>query len=155
MRLQDKVSAHFTYGEVIFSEAAIRNDIDNNVPEALIPLIESVALNVLEPLRNHFGVPFSPTSFYRCPTLNDAIGGAPSSQHTKGEAVDIKIPGISNLEVARWLRDNIKFDQLILECWDAENPTSGWVHCSFVTGRQPRGMAGVYWNKAYNWHGIP
>ena len=57
-----------------------------------------------------------------------------TSQHTKGEAVDFEIAGVSNLQVALWINNNCDFDQLFLEYWKEEDndPNSGWVHCSFA-----------------------
>ena len=51
-------------------------------------------------------------------------------QHCKGEAVDIEISGISNYELAVWVKDNLNFDQVILECYRQGEPNSGWVHVS-------------------------
>jgi len=91
--------------------------------------LRTIAQNILEPIRIVFDVPFAPSSGFRCEELNDRIGGSRTSQHCKGEAVDIELPGVSNLELARWCQDNLNFDQLILECWDGR-PDSGWVHIS-------------------------
>ena len=65
------------------------------------------------------------------PDLNKAIGGSERSQHCKGEAVDIEVPGTSNYEVAKYIRDNLDFDQLILEFYTPGIPDSGWVHVSY------------------------
>jgi hypothetical protein len=54
-----------------------------------------------------------------------------SSQHAKGQAVDFEVAGVSNLELAKWIRDNLEFDQLILEFYCAKKPNSGWVHVSY------------------------
>jgi len=64
--------------------------------------------------------------------LNNAVGGSKSSQHMKGEAVDIKVPGISNKQLALDLANNIlvTFDQIILEKYNPRIPTAGWVHVS-------------------------
>lgn len=85
---------------------------------------------ILEPVRNHFGRPFTPSSGYRSSALNAAVGSKPTSQHTTGEAVDFEIPGIPNATVAEWIRDHLEFDQLILEFYEPADPASGWVHVS-------------------------
>jgi hypothetical protein len=54
------------------------------------------------------------------------------SQHTLGQAADFEVPGISNMELAQWIIDNLDYDQLILEFYDDVDPRSGWVHCSYV-----------------------
>ena len=60
------------------------------------------------------------------------------SQHTKGEAADIEIPGVSNKELAEYIRDNLGFDQLILEFYNGVDPQSGWVHVSYVDDNSNR-----------------
>ena len=63
--------------------------------------------------------------------MNDAIGGSKKSQHSKGEAIDLEIDGVSNMEVAGWITENCDYDQVILEFYNpAEGPNSGWVHAS-------------------------
>ncbi len=69
------------------------------------------------------------TSGCRSPMLNRHVGGAPNSQHITGEAADFYVPGIDNLTVAIWIRDNLVFDQLILEYYQGGN--SGWIHVSY------------------------
>ena len=64
----------------------------------------------------------------------EAIGSKATSQHTKGEAADFEIAGISNLQVAYWIQSNTDFDQLILEYWKEDDPNAGWIHCSFKEG---------------------
>ena len=64
--------------------------------------------------------------------MNEAVGGSSKSQHCKGEAVDIEVPGVPNAEVAEWIRDNLSFDQLILEFYTVGIPDSGWVHVSYL-----------------------
>jgi zinc D-Ala-D-Ala carboxypeptidase len=59
------------------------------------------------------------------------VGGSSTSQHCKGEAVDIECPGTSNYDVAKWIEDNLDFDQLILEFITLGIPDSGWVHVSY------------------------
>jgi hypothetical protein len=61
------------------------------------------------------------------------VGGSSRSQHCKGEAADIEVPGTPNAELAEWIRDNLEFDQLILEFYTSGVPDSGWVHVSYKT----------------------
>ncbi len=89
-------------------------------------------------MRAHFGLPVTISSWYRCPALNKAIGGVDKpgkiSQHVLGEAVDFEIPGVPNAEVAAWIRDNLEFDQCILEFYKPGIPDSGWIHVSYREG---------------------
>ena len=129
----EKLSEHFTLGELIKSETAERKGIDNTPPDNLIPKLKHLCLEILEPVRSHYGKPFRPNSGYRSPKLNKEIGGSKESQHCKAEAVDIEIAGISNYELARWIRDNLKYDQVILECYKPGEASSGWLESDFNT----------------------
>jgi len=126
-----QMSEHFTLRELTRSQTATRLGIDNTPNAEAIENLKRVAENILEPVRTHFGFPFSPNSGFRCLELNRAIGSKDSSQHILGQAVDIELPGINNFDLAVWIRENItSYDQLILEFHVSGEPTSGWVHCS-------------------------
>ena len=132
-----RLSLHFTLEEVTKSATALRLGIENKPNAEQIENLGRLARGILEPVRRQFGRPFSPSSEFRSPGekgLNAAIGSKPSSQHTKGEAVDFEIPGVPNLEVAKWVHGHIRFDQLILEFYEPEDPQSGWVHVSLKAG---------------------
>ena len=78
---------------------------------------------------------FVSTSGYRSPALNKAVGGSKTSQHCNGQAADFESTRISNPNLAKWIEKNLRFDQLILEFYDGEDPNSGWIHCSmFLMG---------------------
>lgn len=125
------LTEHFTLEEFIKSQTALRLGIDNTPPQEIIERAQLVLQNVAEPVRNQFGVTVI-NSGYRGPELNAAIGGAASSQHCFGEAVDIECPGHANYDVAKWIEDNLDYDQLILEFYTPGIPDSGWVHVSYV-----------------------
>lgn len=127
-----QLSKNFSLRELTRSQVAARRGIDNTPPQAVVERLRALAENVLQPVRDHFGAPVVVTSGYRSPELNDAIGSSDRSQHPKGEAADFEVVGRSNLEVAEWIRDNLTFDQLILEFYTPGDPRSGWVHCSYV-----------------------
>jgi len=95
-----------------------------------------LAREVLQPIRDQFGS-FTPNSVFRGHPLERALKNKPAtwlstSQHSRGEACDIEIVGMSTLALANWAKDNLKaFDQIICECYDpAKGPNSGWVHIS-------------------------
>lgn len=127
-----KLSDHFTLYEMMRSETAQRLGIDNTPPDIFIPKLTFFCENILEPIRNHFGVPYRPNSVYRCMELNTALKSKKTSQHPKAEAGDLEVPGTSNFDLAVWIRDNLVFDKLILECYTPGIPTSGWVHVSVI-----------------------
>jgi zinc D-Ala-D-Ala carboxypeptidase len=87
--------------------------------------------NILQPVREHFGRAVTISSGYRSEDLCVAIGSSRKSQHAKGKAADFEIFGVDNKEVAEWIRDVLDFDQLILEFYNEDDPSSGWVHCSY------------------------
>jgi zinc D-Ala-D-Ala carboxypeptidase len=121
-----QLSPHFSLSEMTRSSTATRKGI-KNVPDAEQTVaLRTLCLRVLEPIREHFGAPITVTSGFRCARLNKAIGGSGTSQHCFGQAVDFTVKGVSDVEVARWIEDNLKFDQLILEF-----PPEGWVHVSY------------------------
>jgi hypothetical protein len=130
MDRHEKLSDHFTFGELIRSETAERKNIDNSPPDHLIVKLQRLCSEILEPVRLHYGKPFRPNSGYRSTELNSEINGSSSSQHCKAEAVDIEIAGISNYELAVWIEQNLEFDQVILECYRKGESNSGWVHVS-------------------------
>ena len=113
-----------------------------------IAAIRPLCTKVLEPVRAYFGRPVRISSGYRSPALSLAVGSSEKSQHCKGEAVDFEIEGISNFIVASWIRDNIAFDQLILENYVRGQMNSGWVHVSYREGRLRR-EALTYTRRAY------
>ena len=129
-----QLSKHFKLEEFTKSMTATRKGIDNTPGAGEIKNLENLCYEILEPLRAKFDKPITITSGYRSPELCEAIGSKSTSQHTKGEAADFEIAGISNLQVALWIQNNTDFDQLILEFWKEGEPNSGWIHCSFKEG---------------------
>ncbi len=131
MKLYERLSDHFTLGELIKSQTASRLGIDNMPTLHVIKNLKQTCRVILEPVRVHFGIPFTPNSGYRSVALNRAVGGSETSDHKTGCAVDFEVPGINNYSLAHWISENLTFDQLILECYTSGDPTSGWVHASY------------------------
>lgn len=127
-----QLSEHFSLSELTKSSVAERLNIKNIPADKEISCLKQVAQNILEPLRKHFDTAFFPSSGYRSLALNRAIHSKDTSQHIKGQAVDIEMPGVSNFDLAEWIYKNLDFDQLILEFYEPNDPHSGWVHCSYV-----------------------
>ena len=132
---------------------ATRKGIENKAGSGEIKNLTDLCYGVLEPVRAKFDKPIIVTSGYRSPELCEAIGSKSTSQHTKGEAVDFEIAGVSNLQVALWINNNCDFDQLILEYWKDGEPNSGGVHCSFVEGSNRKQVL-TYDGKSYT-NGLP
>ena len=132
-----RLSTHFSLKELTHSQTAERKGI-NNIPSLYeVDSLKMVCENILEPVREHYGIPFTPSSGFRCEDLNKAIGSSNKSQHLSGQAVDFEIPGVPNMELSLWIKEHLDYDQLILEFYKENIPDSGWVHCSYV-GKENR-----------------
>jgi hypothetical protein len=127
-----KLSENFSLIEFTKSQTADRKGIENTPNEIHVLALESLCHNILERVRSAFAKPVMINSGYRSPALCEAIGSKSTSQHCNGEAADIEIFGVSNYDLAKYIENNLNFDQLILECWDGIEPNSGWVHVSYV-----------------------
>jgi hypothetical protein len=125
-----RLSQNFTIQEYIKSQTALRQGIDNTPTEEHMGNATALFRNVVQKVRDQFGVTVI-NSGYRGEALNKAVGGSSKSQHCKGEAVDIECPGTPNYDIAKWIEDNLDFDQLILEFYTPGVPDSGWVHVSY------------------------
>lgn len=125
------LTANFSLHELTKSETALRLGLDNTPGEAEIAALTLLAQKVLQPVRDHYGKGVKVNSGYRSPESNAAVGGSKTSDHCKGQAADIEIPGVPNAELAQWIMDNLEYTQLILEFYTPGVPDSGWVHVSY------------------------
>tara|TARA_R110002167_G_scaffold91297_8_gene245689 strand:- start:1721 stop:2182 length:462 start_codon:yes stop_codon:yes gene_type:complete len=126
-----KLSNHLTLQEATKSATAIRKGIYNLPVDEHLAALVNTANKIFEPIRNHFNMPIGISSGYRSNALNDAIGGSKTSQHSKGEALDIDadIYGyITNKQIFGFVKDNLEFDQLIWEFGTDNEPN--WIHVS-------------------------
>jgi len=126
-----KLSANFELSELIKSQVAERKGIPNNPSPDQIDNLKSLCINVLQPIRSEFDKPVIISSGFRSAELCIAIGSKPTSQHAEGKAADLEIPGVDNMELAMWIKNNLNFDQLILEFYKDGEPNSGWIHVSW------------------------
>ena len=130
--MSTKVTMHFTIEELYASATSKAKGIDNKPGvQQMINLVYLTAY-VLEPLRVAMNEPVPISSGYRCPRLNEAVGGVRNSQHMTGQAADLSIGG-DRAKGRKWfeyIKNHLPFDQLIWE----RNPRTGseWVHVSFV-----------------------
>ena len=127
------ISKHISYKEGIKSNTALRMGIDNIPSVYEKQNMEIVAEKIFEPLREWVGGPIRINSFYRCDTLNKAIGGSSRSQHCEGRAIDLDdVHGYkTNAEMFDYIKKNLNFDQLIWEFGSDENPD--WIHVSYIS----------------------
>ena len=129
-----KLSLNFSLAEMIKSETALRKELDNTPGDKEVANLTALVVNVLQPVRDAFGKGVKVNSGFRHPEVNAAVGGSRTSDHCKGQAADIEIPGVANADLAQWIVDNCEFRQVILEFYTPGIPDSGWVHVSYVEG---------------------
>lgn len=138
----ENISKHITYEESVKSATGIKLGIKNIPSLKEIARMKILAEKVFEPLREGIGKPIAIISFFRCLALNKAVGGAPNSQHLAGctnhvdEAAmdidaDLILNGVTNNEVFNFIKDNIKFDQLIAEFENDKGDGPAWIHVSY------------------------
>jgi len=139
------ISKYVSYEEVIYSDTALKEGLDNTPTEKQLELIKAAAINVFDKLREHSGGPIKINNVFRSKALNSVIGGSETSQHcvgtdpkqrNYGAAFDIDdyywVKGkntYNNVEMADYIRLNLDFDQLIYEY-----PINGypkWIHFSY------------------------
>jgi len=122
----ERISKHITFKEATFSATAQRLGIKNQPTLEHLKAMITVAEKCFEPLREWYGKPLRINSFYRGKDLNKAVKGSLTSQHCKGEAIDIDAGSISeNKKIHDWIKDNLEFTQLINEFGFQ------WVHVSY------------------------
>jgi len=153
--MSQRISRHFWEHEVSRSQIAARHGIDNTPGPVQLEAAKMLAEMVLDDIRDHFNVPFSPSSWFRCEDVERRLtyeNGFESwcrktghlynerswpiyfalKSHPKGEAADIEVPGVANDDLWEWCLQNIReFDQCIREFPKAGDPRSGWVHVSY------------------------
>lgn len=151
--METKISKYLTLkdataqGTLISGNGAKRRGIKNNPNASELENIKNVAKNIYDPLREHFGKSIFIESFYRCAEYNKAIKGAKYSQHRFGQAVDLDddLGGITTSEIFYYIVNNLKFDQIIWEFGDGQNP--GWIHVSYNAAKNRNKITLAYRSK--------
>ena len=123
------LSKHVTLAEFISSDSATRYGIKNDMDSTQQQKAVDLCVNIFEPLREWLNKPIKINSGFRSLAVNKRVGGALSSQHLKGEAMDLQISSIE----FNYIKDNLEFDQLIWEFGNDSEPS--WIHVSFCKGR--------------------
>ena len=126
-----QLTNNFSLAEMVKSDTALRHDMDHTPGEAEIANLKTLCEKVLQPVRDNFKTGVKVNSGYRSPDVNAKVGGSRTSDHCKGQASDIEIPGVPNADLAVWIMDNLDYTQLILEFYTPGVPDSGWVHVSY------------------------
>ena len=108
-----KLSNNFILEEFTRSNNGKRMGIKNEPDEKQIKNLQKLCVYLLQPLREIYDTPFYINSGFRCIELNRLIGGVAASQHTKGQAADVRVTNPHRL-LSELLRLGIDFDQAIL-----------------------------------------
>lgn len=129
MNTSDKLSAHFTFGELTSTSRSSLLDTNRREAVPLLKAGKALCEDLLEPIRNKFG-PVIIHSGFRGPSLNSAVGGSKTSQHLKFEAADFHCANATLQEVFDWIRkeSGLHYGQVILEGSTPGKPT--WIHIS-------------------------
>ena len=144
------LSPHFTFEEMTRTGQSSLQEKNREEAKAFTKSLTELA-EMLEVIRAHFGKPVKINSAFRGPAVNSATPGASkTSQHMKGEAADIEIPGVDDAELHRWIveESGLKYGQCILE----RPPARSWVHVSICGTRDPKrcGEALTFDGKSYS-----
>jgi zinc D-Ala-D-Ala carboxypeptidase len=134
-----RLSKNLSLKECTKSITAARLGMKNEPNEKEIANLREIAEHIFQPVRDHFGVPIYVSSGYRSPKLNRVIGGSVTSQHVRGQALDLDADvfgKISNADIFKYIKENLDFDQLIWEQGTDLSPA--WVHVSYVSERENR-----------------
>jgi hypothetical protein len=131
-----KLSKYVSLAEVTRSDTAKRKGIDNSPTAEHLENLKVICEEVFDKVREHFGVPIFISSGYRSAALNKSIGGSATSDHNNGKALDLDQDGhgngVTNMDVFKYIKDNLEFDQLIFEFGTDKNPD--WVHVGYRKG---------------------
>lgn len=136
------ISPHFTLDEMIVSQFAARDGLDNTPPPEAKANLQLLCC-ALEQVRALFDAPIIVSSGYRSEQVNRVIGGASNSQHIQGLAADFTVIEVSPRETVRRISESaVPFDQLILEF-------DRWVHLSVTRGTPRRQVLSIRKGSGY------
>ena len=117
------LSKHFTLAELTVTD---HREFDNSPTQEEISNLQRLA-QLLEQVKEAIGgKPVMINSAFRCKQVNDAVGSKDSSQHRKGCAADLRVPGMTPDEVVRAvIAAGLPYQQLIREF-------DRWTHISIT-----------------------
>jgi len=124
-----QLTKNFTMEELSHSNTAVLKGLKNSPEEWQQINLKKLAMRLLQPLRDIYGEPFIINSGYRSQEVNEAVGGIPSSQHTKGQAADVQVKDPRKL-LAALLKSGLDFDQAILY----QDGRNNFLHMSYNSG---------------------
>ena len=134
--MENNISKYITYTEATKSDTAIKHSIKNIPNPTQLAAMKLVGTEIFDKIREHHNKPIGITSFFRIEALNVKVGGSKTSQHCKGEAIDIDADifnnGITNKQIYDYIKANLDYDNLINEF------DYSWIHCSYVSKEKNR-----------------
>jgi len=125
-----KLSNNVSLEEFEYSPTAVKHGISNKMNAEQIEKAKLVCANCFEPIRAYIKKPIKVNSGFRSLLLNKKIGGSKTSQHLKGEAMDLDL---HDRKLFNWIIDNVDFDQLIYEF--GTDTQADWFHISYSQGK--------------------
>lgn len=131
------MSKFFSLKELIASTEAYKRKIDNTPGEEEKEHLEEL-MEFMDGIRSAWGSAIIVTSGYRCPELNEAIGGAKKSAHQTGYAVDCVPANNRKKEFFEFCKEYLKsrdFDELLFE---KNSKGAIWCHIALksIDGKQ-------------------
>ncbi len=133
------LSPDFSLEELVYSPTAHRLGLDNTPDDDIIESMRTLCIHLWQPIRDEKG-PIIVDSGYRSYEVNKAVGGTTNSQHMRGQAIDGRSHTVSTYDLAKWITENVEFDEVILECYTPGAPWSGWVHASYHQGQNRKNV---------------
>lgn len=135
------IGKYLTLEECCKSATALRLGIDNKPNQQQIIALHTLATNIYDKCCEKFLLKIPVVSGFRSKALNDAISGSSqSSQHMRGEAMDLDLDGtlngVTNAQLFNYIRFNLDFDQLIWEFGTNDSPA--WIHVSYDVSAKNR-----------------
>ena len=122
----ENISKHISFTEATHSPTAVKLGINNNPDKTQLEAMKLVAEKCFEPLRTWYNKPIKINSFFRSDLLNRAVKGSLTSQHKKGEAIDLDAGSKEeNKKLFEYIKNHLDFDQLLNEY------NYSWVHVSY------------------------
>lgn len=128
--MKTQISENFTLEELKHSNTAVARKMKNEPGATETANLYKLVENLLQPLRNLYGKPMIVNSGYRSPEVNKAVGGVATSQHMKGQAVDISCANPRALQKLL-ISSGLPFDQAILY----DDRRNNFLHLSFAEGK--------------------
>lgn len=131
--MNKQISKNFSLEELCHSNMAVKKGLKNIPNESQIENLKKLCIRLLQPLREVYNEPMVISSGFRSPEVNKAVGGVPTSQHTKGQAADVSVKEPRKL-LAELLKSRLDFDQAILY----QDGKNNFLHMSYNSGHNRR-----------------